>query len=346
MGLKRKVADLSHHNGRPDFEKVQKEVDAVILSVGYGSDYTSQDDREYQRNVSECERLGLPYGVYLFGYAENMAMVNSEIAHVKRQIKGRKPRYPVYYDIEIPQLAGFSNQAYTQWQNDIKKAGYKSGLYTYNSMFKQYGMKNIKCDNLWIASYGNNDAIAEAWEKPNIGTNYNAWQFTSAGRINGIQGNVDISEFYTDFADVVKAEQTIKFVGGAVYRLYHKGTADHFFTEGYNEAQALVDKHGYVTEGVGWIAPRVGKNVYRLCNPITFDHHYTADEHEKDVLTKERGWVSEGIAWKSETDPKKQVPVYRLSLGGKHHYTTGVLEKEGLVRAGWKYEGVAFYGTK
>jgi GH25 family lysozyme M1 (1,4-beta-N-acetylmuramidase) len=104
LGLKRKVADLSHHNGRPDFERVQKEVDAVILSVGYGSDYTSQDDREYQRSVSECERLGLPYGVYLFGYAENMAMVNSEIAHVKRQIKGRKPRYPVYYDIEIPQL--------------------------------------------------------------------------------------------------------------------------------------------------------------------------------------------------------------------------------------------------
>ena len=74
-------------------------------------------------------------------------------------------------------------------------------------------MKNIKCDNLWIASYGNNDAIAEAWEKPNIGASYNAWQFTSTGRINGIQGNVDISEFYTDFADVVKAEQTIKFVG-------------------------------------------------------------------------------------------------------------------------------------
>jgi GH25 family lysozyme M1 (1,4-beta-N-acetylmuramidase) len=346
LGLKRKVADLSHHNGRPDFEKVKKEVDAVILSVGYGSDFTSQDDREYQRSVSECERLGIPYGIYLFGYAENMAMVNSEIAHVKRQIKGRKPRYPVYYDIEIPQLASFSNQAYTQWQNDIKNAGHKSGLYTYNSMFKQYGMNNIKCDNLWIASYGNNDAIAEAWEKPNIGTDYNAWQYTSTARIDGINGNVDISEFYTDFQDVVEVERTVRFVGSAVYRLYNKVTGEHFFTEGYNEAQTLVDAYGYVTEGIGWKVPKYGKPVHRLYNPITKVHHYTISDHEKDVLTKERGWIYEGVAWHSETDPKKQVPVFRLAFGGKHHYTTGVREKEGLVRSGWAYEGVAFYGTK
>jgi hypothetical protein len=88
-------------------------------------------------------------------------------------------------------------------------------------MFKQYGMNNIKCDNLWIASYGNNDAIAEAWEKPNIGTDYNAWQYTSTARIDGIKP--DKKGFsYSDAVSVsgnivtVTTKQQMTIVSGTV----------------------------------------------------------------------------------------------------------------------------------
>lgn len=340
------VADFSHHNGVIDWNRVKKQVDAVILSCGYGSNDPGQDDRQFSRNVSECERLGIPYGVYLYAYAYNMAMVDSEIAHAIRVIGKHKPKYPVYYDIEESCTAAIAKTAYPRWEQAIKKAGFKSGLYTYTSKYNEYGMQSIKCDNLWMASYGNNDAIAEDWEKPKIGQKYNAWQYTSTARLDGVSTNVDISQFYTDFAEAVKVDRTIKFVSGAVYRLYNTTTGEHFFTESYNEAQTLVDKYGYVTEGVGWIAPKVGKDVYRLYNLIAFDHHYTADKHEKDVLTKGRGWKYEGIAWHSEENGAKRVPVYRLTLNGSHHYTTGEREKESLVKCGWKYEGVNFYGTK
>lgn len=63
-GAKRKGIDVSSWQGNIDWNKVKKsDIDFVIIRCGYGSDIKSQDDSKWERNVEECERLGIPYGV-------------------------------------------------------------------------------------------------------------------------------------------------------------------------------------------------------------------------------------------------------------------------------------------
>ena len=97
----KKGIDVSEHQGVIDWNAVKdSDVEFVIIRCGYGDNYTSQDDKQWLRNVSECERLGIPYGVYIYSYAQTTAQAKSEADHVLRLLKGHNPTYPVYYDME------------------------------------------------------------------------------------------------------------------------------------------------------------------------------------------------------------------------------------------------------
>ena len=74
--------DVSYHNGTINWEQVKASgVDFVIIRCGYGRDERGQDDRQWYRNVSECERLGIPFGVYLYSYAKDTDSARSEAQH-------------------------------------------------------------------------------------------------------------------------------------------------------------------------------------------------------------------------------------------------------------------------
>ena len=338
--MSKKIIDVSHHNGTIDWNQTKNHIDGAIISVGYGSNDPTQDDRQFARNIRECERLNVPRGTYLFSYAENMSMVDSEIDHILRCVRGHKVE-AVYYDIELPCCARIAAQAYKRFAERVKAAGYTPGLYTYASMYHEYNMSAIPWERLWIASYGNNNNVAEPWENPNIhGTA--GWQYTSTDRIPGISTNVDVSLFYKDFEQ--KPDITLPTLPkGSMYRLWLYPNK-HLWTSSKQEAQCLVSQ-GWKYEGNGWKAPSDGMPVYRLYHAATKNHLLTASSVERDYLSK-CGWRYEGIACYSEQDKAKQVPVYRVSLGAAHLYTTSTHEIEGLVRAGWTDEHVAFFGIK
>lgn len=92
-----KGIDISYHNGTINWDKVKNsDVDFVIIRCGYGDNYTSQDDEKWLENVQACESRGIPYGVYIYSYAENVAQAQSEADHVLRLIRGHKLSYPVF----------------------------------------------------------------------------------------------------------------------------------------------------------------------------------------------------------------------------------------------------------
>ena len=98
--MAKKVIDVSYHNGTIDWEKVKAAgVDGAILRCGYGMDRSDQDDKQWARNLSECERLGIPKGVYLYSYADTEAKARSELAHILRLIKGHKFEYLYLVDL-------------------------------------------------------------------------------------------------------------------------------------------------------------------------------------------------------------------------------------------------------
>ena len=86
--------DVSFHQGTVDWDAVKNSgIDFVMIRCGIGSEYdgvgeNKQDDAQWYRNVSECERLGIPYGVYLYSYAENTDMAASEARHTLSLLSG------------------------------------------------------------------------------------------------------------------------------------------------------------------------------------------------------------------------------------------------------------------
>ena len=100
MANKRGI-DVSSHNGQVDWDKAQAAgLDFAILRCGWGVDRDSQDDSTFARNVAECDRLGIPWGAYLYSYAMNIDEANSEADHILRLLKGHKPSYPIIIDME------------------------------------------------------------------------------------------------------------------------------------------------------------------------------------------------------------------------------------------------------
>ena len=104
--VNKKGVDISTWNGNINLQKVK---DAgykwVMIRCGYGSDIKSQDDNQFANNVEKAEKLGMPWGVYLFSYACSTSEAKSELAHIDRLLKEQKekgylPTLPIAIDIE------------------------------------------------------------------------------------------------------------------------------------------------------------------------------------------------------------------------------------------------------
>ncbi|HIW77454.1 MULTISPECIES: GH25 family lysozyme [Gordonibacter] len=197
--------DVSEHAKEIDWEAVKADgVDFALIRCGYGNDYTDQDDKYWKRNVSECERLGIPYGVYLYSYAESVEDARSEADHVFRLLKGHNPAFPVYLDLEENHLGNVANRSLLAsiaqtFCTRIEAAGYDAGVYA-----NLYWWDNYLTDPVfnswerWVAQYNVTCDYA--------GT-YKTWQATQHGTIDGIEGSVDIDFLLADIpADVSRTD--------------------------------------------------------------------------------------------------------------------------------------------
>lgn len=204
--MKLKGIDVSHHQGVIDWDRVKSQVDYAILSVGYGDNISSQDDKQFKRNADECTRLGIPFGVYIYSYAASIDQAKSEAEHVLRMIKGYKLDYPIYYDLEDAGTTGkCSNKQIADMAevfcNTIESKGYWVGIYANTSWFTNKltdGRFNkwVK----WVAQYANSCTYTGS---------YDMWQYASDGKINGIAGNVDVNYCYVDYPDLINTKTNV-----------------------------------------------------------------------------------------------------------------------------------------
>lgn len=210
--MQKLIIDVSEHQGKINWTAVKPHIDGAIIRCGYGDDDVSQDDKQWTRNVSECERLGIPYGVYLYSYADTMKHAKSEVAHVKRLLKGHRPQFPVYFDTEQSGCESLSRKASEYFCSEVEKLGYTAGVYTYESWYNAY-LRGLTKYSLWIASFGVNDGKAHT--KPNVGAAIDGWQFTSTGRVSGYSGRLDMSYFYKTWTTDKPAPQVSTASGTA-----------------------------------------------------------------------------------------------------------------------------------
>ena len=190
--------DVSSHQGRISWAEVKNAgIDFAIIRCGYGQDISSQDDYMFIRNVLECERLGIPYGVYLYSYALTESDAYSEANHALRLIKGHNPTLGVWIDIEdadgYKQKYGMpSNETLTNiasiFCDSLNENGYKTGIYaSYSWLINQLSSPKLDKYDKWVAQW--NDSCS--YDKK-----YIMWQYTSKGKVDGIMTNVDMDIYY------------------------------------------------------------------------------------------------------------------------------------------------------
>lgn len=189
--------DVSQHNGMINWDLVKEsKIDFAIIRCGYGRNVEEQDDEMFQRNLEECERIGIPYGVYLYSYAGDREGARSEAEHVLRLIGNKKPVCGIWIDIEdadgykvengIPYESGV--EVADEFCSIMKAKGYQTGIYASLSWLNG-PLKNPLLDQYdkWVAQWNH---VCE------YGGSYVMWQYTSSGAVAGITGNVDMNLWY------------------------------------------------------------------------------------------------------------------------------------------------------
>ena len=190
--------DVSYAQGKINWDKVADQVDFAIIQCGYGQDRTDQDDKNFRRNIKECERLGIPYGIYLYSYAKNKTMADGEARHAIRLAKLCQLSLPVYYDIEEAKLGDVAASNMRTFGMMIENAGYWAGVYSGEYYYNAH-LKNVSAYTKWIARYGSN--TGKPGNKPNV-SNVAIWQYSSRGKVEGISGYVDVN---ISFIDLIKS---------------------------------------------------------------------------------------------------------------------------------------------
>ena len=197
------VIDVSGWQGDIDWAKAKADgVEGVIIRLGYGEGNNA--DKKAQRNISECKRLGIPFGIYWYSYADTPALAKEEGTDVVAKLKqfgvnASDLAYPVYYDLEKwtweghqpPTDPNVYNNIVNNWYSALQSAGYKNlGVYSYTS-YLQGPLKHadIYAKTTWVAQYGARMGF------DSFPTNSRGWQYTSSGKVDGISGNVDMNAF-------------------------------------------------------------------------------------------------------------------------------------------------------
>lgn len=190
--------DLSYANEVTDWDKVSKYVDFVILRAGYGKEY-SQVDSNFEKYYAECKKRNIPVGSYWYNYAKTKDEAEKEAEVFLKTIEGKQFEMPVYYDVE--EYSTFKlgkksvSEIITAFCEKVEKAGYFTGFYSNPNFLHNVINDTVKSKfTLWLAH----------WDTDTPYCNFGIWQKSSKGKINGINGNVDIDYCKTDFTTKIK----------------------------------------------------------------------------------------------------------------------------------------------
>lgn len=170
----------------------------IMFAVLRVTTKTGQIDAKFEQYYKGCISYGIRPAVYKYSYAQTEAEAIAEAEGVIATLKGRK--VVIWYDLEnTNQLhaigkAGIDTVA-KAFLETCSKAGYAVGIYCNLDWYKNYISSDLKKKySFWLARYGVNNGMLDEKYKPNLGEV--AWQYTSAGKIDGIDGNVDLDVQY------------------------------------------------------------------------------------------------------------------------------------------------------
>ncbi len=189
--------DVSKWQGDIDFSKLKSAgVEFVIIRIGSSTGINGENfiDSKFIQNIKNANSVGIPVGVYFYSYANSVDRAISDAKWIIENIKDYKVELPIAFDWEnwgsfnTYELSffGLTNMA-KRFMDTVKDAGYDAMLYSSKTYLENIWM-SVEYP-VWLAHYTKNT---------NYAGDYSYWQICSNGRVDGINGDVDIDIRYID----------------------------------------------------------------------------------------------------------------------------------------------------
>ncbi len=197
-----KGIDVSKWNGNINWDKVKSAgINFAIVREGYGKRDPRQADKKFKDNINGAKSVGIHTSVYHYSYADSVEDAINEARFCLENIEGFKLEYPVIIDVEDKEQLKLNNRQRTDivkaFCSEIEKRGYYAMFYCNLNWLNNYLYKDelLPKYDLWLAQWN--------IDKPSC--TCGIWQYSSTGKIDGIDGNVDLNVAYKDYANIMKA---------------------------------------------------------------------------------------------------------------------------------------------
>ena len=197
-----KGIDISSHNNITNYEELKGQIDFAIVRSSWGF---FNEDKKLNDHVKGLESVGIPYGFYHYSYATNLEQAKIEVEGFLNLVKNYNPTYPLIIDMEDAddwkeKNGNPSNEMYVNiceyFCDRVEKEGYYAMIYA-NKDWLENRLNSDKLDRFdkWLAQWS---------KKPTYNKNFGIWQYTSDGKIKGIEGNVDLDVTKTNYPEIIK----------------------------------------------------------------------------------------------------------------------------------------------
>ena len=198
IGYILKGIDVSYSQGKIDWNKVKSsgKIEFAIIRAGYGKEL-NQIDNQFERNYSECKRLGIPIGVYWYSYATTVAEAEQEAKVCLQIIKGKQFEFPVAFDIEEKDSLQNADALCKAFCDAVEAAGYYAAIYTFKSALESNFSAAVKNRyDIFLSHIG--------VQQTDYAGDYGLWQYSWTGCIPGISGDVDLDYAYKDYPTMIQ----------------------------------------------------------------------------------------------------------------------------------------------
>lgn len=191
--------DVSKWQKEIDWDKVKNEgVDFAIIRCGYRGSVTGSlvEDPYFEQNIKGARAAGIKVGVYFFTQAVNEVEAVEEASMVISLVRDYELQYPVFIDTEGAGGNGRADSLNVEERTavceafctTVKNAGLEAGVYASRNWYNnKLTTSTLESYAIWLAEYRS---------VPLYQGYYQMWQYTSKGKINGINGNVDLNVSY------------------------------------------------------------------------------------------------------------------------------------------------------
>lgn len=191
--------DVSKWNREIEWERVKAAgVDFAIIRAGYRGSTTGSlvVDPYFEANIKAATLAGVKVGVYFFTQAVNEVEAVEEASMVLELVKEYGLDYPIFIDTEGAGGNGRADGLTVDMRTlvcdafcrTVENAGREAGVYaSRNWYYNRVEAGKLENYCIWLAEYRS---------APLYDGYYHMWQYTSKGKIDGIEGNVDMNISY------------------------------------------------------------------------------------------------------------------------------------------------------